>query len=274
MDNVIVPSAHDELTAMLEGAGLLPSAPAPVMDEVLEDVVLTDEELAGIEAAPENVEITASAPSDEPAAETPETSEDLGEVLDQVAAEIAQEEIKAEAYAEQESEVGLVEAPVVAPKAPKAAKRAKREGAASPRTPRFTGDPADFVAAKLGSEHKEVVEKMAVKVKEKAVNLTEHLTAGKALSVYTKIAVDMLKLEGSINTTSLVNQLTVASKKNGGVGYSIGTARSQAGQQTALLQGFGIVMRDGGKLVPNEASPLWQKLVASAAPAAAAPEAA
>lgn len=254
-NTMIVPDGQDELTAMLAEAGLIaPSSPAlPEEIEHIEGL----EEIAGTELMAEIEEIVPVEAVEEIIDEVP------GEVLEMIEGTIAHAEAKAEAYATQESDVDLINVPVVATTTPLPGKpaRAKRAASSAPREPRFNGSAGEFVAAALADDGlKAVVDGMPIKVREKAVNLVEHVTKGKALSVYTQVAVDMLKTEGKLSAKKLVEHLQVVSKKNGGAGYSIGTARSQAQQQMTLLQGFGIAAKTGTELVPSASSPLWAKL--------------
>jgi len=280
MSNTGTTNEMDELTAMMAAQGLLtlPAADAPIGDEPAEITVEDEGETPAetIEAVAEIDELDAAladlaieaAPEIEGGVETVEAgaNDDLisDEALAGVMDELANEEAKHEVYAEQENTVTVEGAPDAPATATKAAKAPR--AAAVPRTSRLAGSThGAYVAAKLDDAVIEAaVDALPKKVKDKATNLVDHIKLGKELSVYTKVAVNMLKADGAISNASLVTALTNASKKSAvGVGYSIGTARSQAGQMMALFGKLGIATNDGAKgLVPNVASPLWQALAA------------
>lgn len=77
----------------------------------------------------------------------------------------------------------------------------------------------------------------AKKVIEKAQNLIQAIEVGKKLSRYTSVAIKRLVSDGKITGKSLVDALE-------GEGLSIGTARAQAQQMTALFQIAGIAQKD------------------------------
>lgn len=261
-DTAVNQGSQDELTAMLAEAGLLPNAPVTLSNESDEDLPaerLVETIIEGVETLIEGIEAAPLAIEEAP-----------GELIDDVAALLDAEEAKAEAYASQESAVEMHEAQEAPAATPRAA-RAPRAASATPRTPRFSGTPGQFVASQLGSEFEAIVDGMPIKVREKATNLADHVASGKALSVYTQVAVDMLKTDGAVSAKKLVERLVVASKKNGGAGYSIGTARSQAQQQMTLLAGFGVAKKSGTDLVLDTASSIWARLTAPKVSAAPAP---
>jgi hypothetical protein len=198
----------------------------------------------------------------------PEGGEELDlEALERaLAAQAAREEV----YAEQESVIGVVTAaatprPARVAKAPKAAKSAK---APTPpkREARFagTGAAGGYVASVTGeTEIEALVDTLPKKVKEKAANLVDFVHKGRTLSVFTRVAVDIMKSEGQLTNERLVKAFTTEASKRGlGGGYTIGTARSQAGQQIALFGRLNIAAPKGGALVPNDTSKLWQALAA------------
>jgi hypothetical protein len=249
----------DELTRMMVESGFLSpgavGAPAEVeiADEVDDGAVPELDEVSGA------IEING-------AIEEPPELEELVELPDEtltaVAGAIAADEIRAESYAEQDSEVGFVEPPIEAPKVPGKPRKAKSTG---PVTRGRGMSPAEYVAKLTGDTTLVgVVETLPKKVKEKAANLFDHLHGGKSLSVFTRVALTMLAAEGSISGPRLVAALQAGSKRGGGDGYSLGTARSQAQQQMTLLAKLGIAKRDGDKLVPDPESALWQALSGTA----------
>lgn len=292
---------HDELTAMMASAGLLADeAPAiagadeiMVEDEPVEAAPMTaganiiDELEAAlaqltIEAGPAEpvaVETAVEAQGDEiHDAET----DSLNVLRDEVAVnaddilgdddiealvnELAVEEAKAEAYAAQGSEVEVTGNEGTAPATPAVAKPPKAPPA--PRVSRLAGSTHGAYVATVMSDPalEAAVAGLPKKVKDKATNLVDHIQMGRPLSVYTRVALDMLQKDGSLSNSKLVDALTTHAKRsNPGAGYSIGTARSQAGQMMSLFGKLGICATDGAKgLVPNAESALWQKLTGTA----------
>jgi hypothetical protein len=77
----------------------------------------------------------------------------------------------------------------------------------------------------------------AKKVKEKAENLISAITHGKRLSNYTKIAVHELTTNGRISGKSMADRFQAE-------GLSLGTARAQAQQMTALFRLVGAASPD------------------------------
>jgi hypothetical protein len=288
-------SAHlntqDPLIAEMIAAGLL-SAPdadlSPEETEEMDDAELLEAlELTDADADPvvvlEEAELDADVAADaelsqalegleevEPivaAAETVEASEELDlERLEQaLAAQAAREEV----YAEQESVVGVVTPDPTAPAAPRVRKTTKASsatGTAPKREVRYagTGAAGAYVASVVGdAEVEALVDVLPKKVKEKAANLVDFIHKGRSLSVFTRVAVDIMKAEGKITNERLVKAFTTEASKRGlGGGYTIGTARSQAGQQIALFGRMNLATPQGGALVPNDHSKLWQALAA------------
>ena len=77
----------------------------------------------------------------------------------------------------------------------------------------------------------------AKKVQEKAQNLIQAIETGKKLSRYTSVAVKRLVADGKVTGKGLVEALQ-------GEGLSLGTARAQAQQMTALFRIAGIAQPD------------------------------
>lgn len=230
-----------ELTLADEGEVIVMADEGDLPDvvEMIEglDEVLADESAATVEAAP----------ADEGEAEV-----DFGALEQELAAQAAREEV----YAEQKSEVGIVTPATTAPKS-------ASSGTAPKREVRFAaGAAGSYVASVAGDAALEAaVNALPKKVKEKAANLIDFIHKGRTLSVFTRVAVDIMKVEGKLSNERLVRAFTTeASKRGVSEGYSIGTARSQAGQQIALFGRLGIAKPSGVVLVPNADSPLWQSL--------------
>jgi hypothetical protein len=230
----------------------------------LEADAAADAELSqALEALEEVVEPIAAAETDTQADAEPEASEELDlERLEQaLAAQAAREEV----YAEQESTVGIVTVEPAA-SAPRKAAKPAGTGTAPKREVRFAGSGAAgaYVASVIGdAEVEALVDVLPKKVKEKAANLVDFIHKGRTLSVFTRVAVDILKSEGKLTNERLVKAFTTEASKRGlGGGYTIGTARSQAGQQIALFGRMNLAHSVGGALVPNPDSKLWQAISA------------
>jgi hypothetical protein len=266
-ENVNAGGSFDELTAMMIEQGLMPgpttSDDMPETIEAVEAVEATTDEIdaaladLAIEAAPEApVETLVEAESDDL------QEEDIFSVV----AELEAEEAKHEVYAEQESDIGEETPAIEATPARSAEPKAPKESRAAPvpRSSRLAGAThGDYVAAKLDDAAiAAAVDGLPKKVKDKAANLVDHIKAGKALSIYTQVAVDMMRRDGAITNAKLVEALQASGKKDGS-GTSIGTARSQAGQMMALFGKLGLARPDGAKgLVPDADNKLWQALAA------------
>jgi hypothetical protein len=87
---------------------------------------------------------------------------------------------------------------------------------------------------------------MPKKVGEKAINLMSYRETGAALSVYTKIAIELLVEAGSI--TSDLLRLKYSEK------YTKGTSSAQSSQMFHLLPAFGIAQRSGNTLTLDPSS--------------------
>lgn len=101
----------------------------------------------------------------------------------------------------------------------------------------------------LRDEFKDIVNDMAKKVGEKAVNLLAHLQGNAVLSVYTVIALEMLLKNGTLTSKELFDRYMKRP-------YSEGTSRSQSGQLMQLLPALKIANRVGKSLELNEDSVL------------------
>lgn len=82
---------------------------------------------------------------------------------------------------------------------------------------------------------------MPKKTREKAVNLMDWYVRSHSLSVYTKIALELLLEEGTISSTALRNRYL----SNPGKSYTLGTANAQTGQVMKLLSAFCIINQHG-----------------------------
>lgn len=81
---------------------------------------------------------------------------------------------------------------------------------------------------------------MPKKTREKAVNLMDWYVRGHSLSVYTRIALEQLVEESTIDSTALRNRYL----SNPGKSYTLGTANAQTGQVMRILKDFGIIDAD------------------------------
>ena len=199
-------------------------------------------------------------------------------------------EAKAEAYAEQVAPEGedmnteLPEPTVAATTAEVAAKeekpKRKREssegkkkseiitshlGAESAGFFALEIDDAELDVAALKEREKatlEVIDALPKKVGEKATNLFDFLKTGEHLSVYTKIAFDLL-LEKTTFTSEDLRAAMLAH------GYTVGTSNSQAQQMMTLLPALKVGVRVKNIMTKNPESTILMKYEASkAAPAA------
>lgn len=94
-----------------------------------------------------------------------------------------------------------------------------------------------------------LIDGMQKKVGEKARNLFDNIRRGTRLSVFTEMAIESLNKTGLIEGPELVKLYTHVG--HAGKCYAIGTARSQAGQMTALFSALGITQM--GKRNPHSA---------------------
>lgn len=100
----------------------------------------------------------------------------------------------------------------------------------------------------------------AKKVAEKAQNLVQCIETGKKLSGFTALAVRTLAANGSVSSKSLVEAFQADGK-------SLGTARAQAQQMTALFKSLGIAAPDANdaKTLVSADNALVKELVTLAA---------
>lgn len=237
-------------------------------DDILDELLLDDAETAAEEDTEVHPSLLEGLEEQLAGQITTTVAADEEIDLDTLETALAAKAARMEVYAEQESKVGLVELPTVkivpaAAKTPKAPKAPRVHGTA--RAARFGAADAGSYVASVASDTalESAVNALPKKVKEKAANLVDFLHKGRPLSVFTRVAVDIMKSEGKISNNRLVQAFTTEATKRGmAAGYSIGTARSQAGQQIALFGRLGIANNAGGALVPNTDSPIWQKLAA------------
>lgn len=159
------------------------------------------------------------------------------ETVETVEAEIVTETVEmVETEAEVEAEIELdpdaviaaAEAAETKTKAPKSQKKAEP---ATPVVVRQFCDVADhFDATSLKATLDGI---NAKKVHEKATNVVASIETGKKLSGFTKLAVKVLADKGQVTAKDLVEAYQADNK-------SIGTARAQAQQMTALFKALGI----------------------------------
>lgn len=166
-----------------------------------------------------------------------------------------------------------------------AAKKAKAEAKepAAPRMSLETHTASDIITTRLGSDHHSLfdlvvgrwknataanlrksmtdtlaaIDKLDKKSREKAVNLFVSANNEKAPSVYTRMAVSVLEVDGEFTQKSLTDSYMKA-------GYKIGTARRQAGEMVALFPVVGIVTKAderGSPCVRQDASTLYQAII-------------
>lgn len=214
------------------------------------------------------------------------TDEMVGDAL----RELEIQEAKAEAYAEQESAPGedlnteLPEPEVVATTAEVVAKeekpKRKREssegkkkseiitshlGAESAGFFVLEMDDAELDANALREREKatlEMIDALPKKVGEKATNLFGFLKTGEHLSIYTKIALNLLLEKGTFTSEALRDKMLAE-------GYTQGTSSSQAQQMMQLLPALKIGVRVKNIMTKNPDSTILMKYEASkAAPAA------
>lgn len=199
-------------------------------------------------------------------------------------------EAKAEAYAEQVAPEGedmnteLPEPVVTATTAEVAAKedkpKRKRESSEGKKkseiiTSHLGAESAGFFAleiydaeldvAALKEREKatlEVIDALPKKVGEKATNLFDFLKTGEHLSIYTKIAFDLL-LEKTTFTSEDLRAAMLAH------GYTVGTSNSQAQQMMTLLPALKVGVRVKNLMTKNPESMILAKYEATKAASAA-----
>lgn len=126
-------------------------------------------------------------------------------------------------------------------------------------------DDAELDVATLKEREKatlEVIDALPKKVGEKATNLFDFLKTGEHLSIYTKIAFDLL-LEKTTFTSEDLRAAMLAH------GYTVGTSNSQAQQMMTLLPALKVGVRVKNLMTKNPESMILAKYEATkAAPAA------
>lgn len=202
------------------------------------------------------------------AAPVEETVED-DTVSEDEAAALDTQIAKSEAYEEQAASTGTVDLTEPA----KPAKEKKARAPKAPKAPAAPRDlsslpdgafvltvapPADLVANRADVMSKRPTQK---KIADKFDNLLLSVAAGKAPSEYTVHCFKALAAKGTVTQGELVSALT-ATNSNRGSGYTIGTARSQAGQFMVLADALGIATRTKNTLVLNTDSSLAAALAA------------
>jgi hypothetical protein len=200
---------------------------------------------------------------------------------DAAAALLEEQEQRAAIYAEQNSVADLVEpenvvqeaTAVVMPTAPKT-----RKAAGTPKTPRvarvkaagthgavvastIAGPTVELLAGGGDIDVQALVDGInAVKVREKVVNWFDHFHKGKALSVFSQIALNTLRAEGQITAKRLVEiYRATAQRNNTAKTYDEGTARSQAQQLFTVLRTLCVITPTG---IANPDSVYWRKFTA------------
>lgn len=126
-------------------------------------------------------------------------------------------------------------------------------------------DDAELDVATLKEREKatlEVIDALPKKVGEKATNLFDFLKTGEHLSVYTKIAFDLL-LEKSTFTSEDLRAAMLAH------GYTTGTSNSQAQQMMTLLPALKVGVRVKNIMTKNPESMILAKYEATKAASAA-----
>lgn len=126
-------------------------------------------------------------------------------------------------------------------------------------------DDAELDVAELKEREKatlEVIDALPKKVGEKATNLFDFLKTGEHLSVYTKIAFDLL-LEKSTFTSEDLRAAMLAH------GYTVGTSSSQAQQMMTLLPALKVGVRVKNIMTKNPESMILAKYEATKAASAA-----
>lgn len=121
-------------------------------------------------------------------------------------------------------------------------------------TPKQKSMTADARKLEIDEHLANVVDGLAKKVKEKAINVFLAVSGQANLSVYTQVALKLLKDKGEFSGTELKDRYLSRP-------YSPGTASAQSSQMMQLLPALHIATREGNKLVLNEDSPLFDLLI-------------
>ena len=188
------------------------------------------------------------------------------------------DEAKEKAYKDQKSKIDTNDDEEVEAASKSSSKTVEKKAKAA--TPNATRDAELFAKevlsilgenAVLDSEEGELTDEQLmdamkevtqIKVREKALNLCNHIMSGRALNRYTQIASDILvkaQLDGC-------KPVTFAEIKAGyeTAGYKKGTVDAQAGQLMALFRSMGMAKSGGkGVLTPNENSVFLDALASS-----------
>ena len=164
-----------------------------------------------------------------------------------------------------------------------ASARATPKEPAAPRMSLATHTASEIITARLGSDHHSLfdlivgrwknptaknlrasqattlaaIDNLDKKAREKAINLFVSANNEKAPSVYTRMAVALLKSKGEFTQKSLTDHYLAA-------GYMIGTARRQAGEMVSLFPVVGIVTKAderGSPCVRQDSSSLYQAII-------------
>ena len=238
--------------------------------ENTEEMTTVSDLLADLEI--EDIVQEADAPVEETIEE--ETVEDVTEsVTEDELSALDTQIAKGEAYEEQSAAATpsvtnltpATPAPAKAAKTPKAPKAPKAP--AAPRDLSALKDeafiltdvpPADLAANRAAVMAKRPAQK---KIADKFDNLFLSVAAGKAPSEYTMHCFKALAAKGTVTQGDLVAALT-ATQSNRGSGYTIGTARSQAGQFMVLADAVGIATRAKNTLTLNADSAIAKALAA------------
>lgn len=275
MENIINLDTNPELDNSAETARL--------MDELgdLDSLLAADTDDSALDAIEEIIETVAE--EAEIVADAPQIDEE--EVLGDALRELDMQEARAEAYAEQEADAEATDMNTELPE-PEARVEPKQE---KPRTPRVSSagkkkseviaahlgansseffvleaDDAELDADELKAKEKEVlaaIDALPKKVGEKATNLFNYLKTGERLSIYTKIALDLLVDKDRFTTEELRDKMLAA-------GYTQGTSNSQTQQMMQLLPALKIGARVKNLMALNDESMILAKYrAASATPA-------
>lgn len=201
--------------------------------------------------------------------------EDFADVDDDALNEALQaSEAKEKAYSDQKSSIDISDAPEAEENPEKKANASKNS------TPNATRDADAFAkqvagilgeGAVLDSDEGELTEDQLIeamkgitqiKVREKVLNLCNHMMSGRELNRYTQIAVKIL-IDAHNDGCKPV---TIGDIKKGyeEAGYKPGTVNAQAGQLMALFRSMRMGKSDGrGVLIPNPNSVILDALASS-----------
>lgn len=193
--------------------------------------------IEGIDTLPEGVE---------PSIEAEESSEeDILAELEAADEAITEEATEVEVQATEDVDVSLeaqdedaIIAELEATPATASKASRKKAGPKTPAAPVVTRQFCDVADHLDDASLKTALDGInAKKVTEKATNVVQAITTGKKLSGFTKLAVKTLVTDGRVSGKSLVAAYQADGK-------SLGTARAQAQQMTALFKALGIAQPD------------------------------